>query len=304
MRSPNFRTAIALLLFFCSLAQGVTVTWEERNGKVKLPRKGGGTEEVDVYAYISISQEYGTGTVIDRTFLINQAKQAMADLKTRLLNEGWGEELWPGAVTALKVPGAKKIYFASSIKGGGGVPGKAAKELEIDRRVIQALQDCRAESGDAPHNNSGKCGEIMVTNLWFQGNTSHSGSQLPRGGKLIVTVNKERKVIKPCQNSHGRCGDKSSGKSWGCKEFLEKIGFNLAQEVINSDPTIRRRSGTVSKKLGSKSGAACPLTPTQKQPVKKPKVKEQKPKVKGPVKKPVRKPVKNPTLPRRGASVR
>jgi len=307
MRSPNFRTAIVLLLFFCSLAQGVE--WEK---PVKL------SELVDAYAYTSISKAYSTDTVMDKAFLVDQAKQAMTELRTRLRAQNLAKKLWPQAISALIAPPAKMIYFSSSIKVDTSVSRKSGIAVQVDKRLLEALKEC--QTGEMQRNNGEGCGKVMVMDLWFKNNTAHKNPKLPPKGKLIVTVNAEGKVIPPCEDSHASCD--SELPHWDCKKFLAQIGFDPAQEVINSDPRIQSRSATAPKprrKQGSKPGAACPLKPKQKpmkqpgveKPVKKPEVKVDKPvtkpgvKVKKPVKKPVvKKPVKKPALPRRGASVR
>ncbi|KAF8451477.1 hypothetical protein BDZ91DRAFT_768409 [Kalaharituber pfeilii] len=148
MKFSDFQSILGLLLLLCShvLAAGPK-PWE-------------------LYGYM------GTITLpeeITMTQLTTDTKETMEMLKARLRKDQWPPDTCPQRFLALLWT-ARKIYFATSIRGPGAVPGKAGKAMDIQKQVIKALDTCKARVGSGwGHNNDGKCGEIMATKRVVQG---------------------------------------------------------------------------------------------------------------------------------------
>jgi len=177
----------------------------------------------DFYAYTAI-HSYPHNSRFNPRFLAQEAKKARVALRAYLKTNGRPKHKWPGALSALKVPGESMIYFASTIKGPGTVPGLAAEALNIHPHVMEALRDQRGMG--TQHRFMGKCAEIMVMHLWFQQSCDRC---LPTNGKLIVTVNVRRgSIMAPCDAIPDSLGDPQRD----CKKFLTKIGFVIELEVV------------------------------------------------------------------------
>ncbi|KAF8459769.1 hypothetical protein BDZ91DRAFT_766748 [Kalaharituber pfeilii] len=213
MKFSDFQSILGLLLLLCShvLAAGIELeqmVWE-------VPNRG------ELYGYI------GTITLLEEitmTQLTTDTQETMEMLKARLRKDQWPPNTWPAALSGFTVD-RKKIYFATSIRGPGAVPGKAGKAMGIQKQVIKALDVCKARVGSGwGHNNDGKCGEIMATNAWFKENGPNS-SLINQDKKLIVTVNQNREPIRPCQNSH----KDEKGAVYGCRDYLRELGFKPDQ---------------------------------------------------------------------------
>jgi len=199
--------------------------------KIDWEEQWGGAKSEEVYAYTA-TRQYSGNVNISQEFLYLHAKKAMEDLRERILREGWKITECPGAVCALKVPGTNTIYLASSIKGPGRVPGTAGSILGIDDHVVNALRRCRIRygGGERRHHYQGKCAEVMVTHLWFSENPTIE--DLPKSGKLIVTVNRKGEVKLPCNFYWGSgCSD------WGCKQFLLEVGFTDDEVTATLGPS-------------------------------------------------------------------
>ncbi|KAF8475462.1 hypothetical protein BDZ91DRAFT_709657 [Kalaharituber pfeilii] len=161
---------------------------------------------------------------ITMTQLMTDTQETMRMLRDRLQKERPDRKTWPGALSGFTVD-RKKIYFATSIKGPGRVPGKAGKAMRIQKQVIKALEACNARDPNRKgHNNSGKCGEIMTTNAWFKENGPNS-SLVNQDNKLMVTVAGSGRAIPPCQDSH----KDEIGTIFGCCEYLHELGFKPGQ---------------------------------------------------------------------------
>jgi len=264
MRTTLFHSFLALLvLCYSPLVFGAGIQLTEFGVQV--------SKNNYVYAFFG-SQEYPSA--ITPQLIISEAKATLTTLQADLKEQGYDETQWPGVVTAIKIEG-KKIYFASSLKGSGSIPGSLEKVFDVDPRVVDALKEC-SESGLKTHNNQGKCGEVMDTTYWFLENPSYKAAKLTQTGKLMVTVTGKdgatKQVIPPCTDSNM---GPTRPNPFGCREFVQKIGFNIETEVLECEAPAA--SGGLGKR-------ACPMRkpkkPTKPQTVKPkgPKTKVAKPK--------------------------
>ncbi|KAM6490574.1 hypothetical protein JOM56_013917 [Amanita muscaria] len=166
-------------------------------------------------------------TTPTREALIEQAKAAMESIpKSRR----------PGMVSALWTNDGN-IYFATSLRGQGKLPGDIETKLELDPRVSKALNNrlrYLPKPADAKHVWDGKCAEIMVIGAWYR---IHHGAELPKSGKLIVAVNQDLQVTNPCSIEHQNVGKKNRKSRIGCFDFLTEMGFVEREIVLSNDPT-------------------------------------------------------------------
>ncbi|KAF8459764.1 hypothetical protein BDZ91DRAFT_766745 [Kalaharituber pfeilii] len=213
MKFSDFQSILGLLLLLCSHVLAAGIELEEMVWEV--PNRG------ELYGYM------GTITLpeeITMTQLTTDTKETMEMLKARLRKDQWPPDTWPAALSGFTVD-RKKIYFATSIRGPGAVPGKAGKAMDIQKQVIKALDTCKARVGSGwGHNNDGKCGEIMATNAWFKENGPNS-SLINKDKKLIVTFNKNGGLMDPCHDSN----KDEKGAVYGCRGYLRELGFKPDQ---------------------------------------------------------------------------
>ncbi|KIL61596.1 hypothetical protein M378DRAFT_166709, partial [Amanita muscaria Koide BX008] len=166
----------------------------------------------------------------------------------------------PRALNGLS-DGTDIIYYASSAKGDGTIPGNG--ELKIPTLLLDAFNKCKADAAAGRHNFNGKCAEPVNLILY---RLKHGEEQ--DKVKMMVTVN-NKGVMPPCSANEGE-------GTYGCKQLLEAVQIDSSKIIKEEEACGIAPPGNPKGSLGKRacrrpSKATKPTMAPNKGNVSKPK---------------------------------